>query len=75
MAAIPDHSRPQTIWVNVPEAQYEEFRNELYKLGIIESENRVPLLREQPTGDGQIRVKLTALPAAESATSNPATGR
>jgi hypothetical protein len=77
MAAIPDHTRPQTIWINVPENQYEYFKNELYIIGSIESESRVPMLREQPIGhaDGQIRVKLTALPAAETATPNPPTGR
>jgi Putative zinc-finger len=77
MAAIPDHTRPQTIWINVPENQYEYFKTELYIIGSIESESRVPMLREQPIGhaDGQIRVKLTALPAAEAALPDPPTGR
>jgi hypothetical protein len=75
MAAIPDRTRPQTIWINVPENQYEDFKKELNALGIIESEIRVPLLRDQATNDGHIRVKLTALPAAEAAPSNSATGR
>jgi hypothetical protein len=75
MAAIPDRTRPQTIWINVPENQYEDFKKELNTMGIIESETRVPLLRDQTTHDGQIRVKLTALPAAEAGPSNPATGR
>jgi hypothetical protein len=77
MAAIPDHTRPQTIWINVLENQYEEFKKELHALGIIESETRVPLLRDHAAGraDGHIRVKLTALPAGEIATPNPATDR
>jgi hypothetical protein len=66
MAAIPDITRPQTIWVNVPENQFEDFKRELFQLGIIESESRIPVLREQVT-DGRIRVKLTALPATEAA--------
>jgi hypothetical protein len=71
MAAIPDHTRPQTIWINVPETQYEEFKQELFKLGIIEAESRVPMLREQASqADGQIRVKLTALPHGEAAAPN-----
>ena len=75
IAAIPDRTRPQTIWINVPEYQYETFKKELHALGIIESETRVPLLRDQAAShsDGQIRVKLTAVPAAETAT--PPTGR
>ncbi len=75
IAAIPDRSRPQTIWINVPESQYEDFKRELHALGAIESEIRVPLLREQANeySDGQIRVKLTALPSNE--TSTPANGR
>ena len=77
MAAIPDHTRPQTIWINVPQNQYEQFKNELYMLGIIESEIRVPMLREPTAGhaDGQVRVKLTALPAGEAAPQNPPTDR
>ncbi|MGH7929885.1 MAG: hypothetical protein ACREQV_19050, partial [Candidatus Binatia bacterium] len=76
MAAIPDHTRPQTIWVNVPENQYEEFKRELYALGTIESETRVPLLRDQGAShDGHVRVKLTALPAGESAPANPTPDR
>jgi hypothetical protein len=77
MAAIPDRTRPQTIWINVPENQYEQFKKELHTLGIIESETRVPLLRDQAAtySDGQIRVKLTAVPAGEAATADPATGR
>ena len=76
MAAIPDRTRPQTIWINVPQNQYEQFKKELHTLGIIESETRVPMLRDpMATHDGQIRVKLTALPAGETATSNPAVGR
>jgi hypothetical protein len=77
MAAIPDRTRPQTIWINVPENQYEEFKRELHALGMIESEARVPLLRDQGVShsDGQIRVKLTALPAGETATPNSAGGR
>jgi hypothetical protein len=64
MAAIPDHSRPQTIWVNVPKNQYEQFKKELDALGTIESELAVPLLREQSAArdDGHVRVKLTAVP-------------
>jgi Putative zinc-finger len=67
MAAIPDHSRPQTIWVNVPKNQYEQFKKELDALGTIESELAVPLLREQSAvrGDGHVRVKLTAMPTVE----------
>jgi Putative zinc-finger len=76
MAAIPDRTRPQTIWINVPENQYEHFKNELYVLGVIESEIRVPMLREPEYTDGQLRVKLTALPAAESTSTNkPAVDR
>jgi hypothetical protein len=76
MAAIPDHSRPQTIWIKVPENQYEEFKRELHSLGTIESEARVPLLRDQGAShDGHVRVKLTALPAGETAPANPADGR
>jgi hypothetical protein len=76
MAAIPDRTRPQTIWINVPQDQYEQFKKELQTLGVIESENRVPLLRTQAAHqDGHIRVKLTALPAGETATPQPATGR
>jgi hypothetical protein len=77
MAAIPDHTRPQTIWINVLEDQYQEFKKELHALGIIESETRVPLLRDHAAGraDGHLRVKLTALPAGETATPNPATDR
>ena len=77
MAAIPDHTRPQTIWINVLENQYEEFKKELQALGIIESETRVPLLRDHAAGraDGHLRVKLTALPAGETATPNAATDR
>ena len=76
MAAIPDHTRPQTIWVNVPETQYEDFKKELYFLGIIESEVRVPLLRDQAAGgDGHVRVKLTAIPAGEAATEDSTSGR
>jgi hypothetical protein len=74
IAAIPDRTRPQTIWINVPEDQYESFKGELYTIGIIESESRVPMLREQTGGyaDRQIRVKLTAVPAAETASPNDA---
>jgi anti-sigma factor RsiW len=74
MAAIPDRTRPQTIWINVPEDQYESFKSELYTIGIIESESRVPMLREQTGGyaDRQIRVKLTAVPAPETASPNNA---
>jgi hypothetical protein len=76
IAAIPDRTRPQTIWINVPENQYEHFKSELYVLGIIESESRVPMLREPEYTDGQLRVKLTALPAAETTSTNkPATDR
>ena len=77
MAAIPDHARPQTIWVNVPKDQYEQFKKELRALGTIESEIRVPLLRDQTAahGDGQIRVRLTAMPTAESSTPNPPANR
>jgi hypothetical protein len=68
MAAIPDHARPQTIWVNIPKNQYEVFKHELNALGTIESEMAVPLLREQHAGqaDGQIRVKLIAIPTTET---------
>ncbi|HEX2226134.1 MAG TPA: DUF2275 domain-containing protein [Candidatus Binatia bacterium] len=74
MAAIPDRSRPQTIWINVPEDQYESFKSELYTIGIIESESRVPMLREQTGGyaDRQIRVKLTAVPPADTSSPNTA---
>ena len=74
MAAIPDRTRPQTIWINVPEDQYESFKSELHTIGIIESESRVPMLREQTGGyaDRQIRVKLTAVPPVETASPNDA---
>jgi hypothetical protein len=77
MAAIPDHARPQTIWVNVPTEQYEQFKKELQALGIIESEIRVPLLRDQTAahGDGQVRVRLTALPTADNSTPHAPTNR
>jgi anti-sigma factor RsiW len=77
MAAIPDHARPQTIWVNVPKDQYEQFKKELHALGIIESEIRVPLLRDQTAahGDGQVRVRLTAVPTADSSTPNAPANR
>jgi hypothetical protein len=77
MAAIPDHARPQTIWINVPENQYEDFKKELFYLGIIESEYRVPMLREQTAiqSDGQVRVKLTALPAVETVAPSPPASR
>jgi anti-sigma factor RsiW len=77
MAAIPDHARPQTIWVTVPKNQYEQFKKELDALGTIESEIRVPLLRDQTAAqiDGQIRVRLTAVPEADSSTPNPPAGR
>jgi anti-sigma factor RsiW len=67
-AAIPDHTRPQTIWVRIPHAQFEEFKREILNLGIIESESRVPMLHDQSVaqGDGHIRVKLTAVPASEA---------
>ena len=69
MSAIPDHTRPQTIWITVPSSQYEKFKMELQHLGTIQSESRVPLWRDNAPSqsDGQVRVKLTALPAAESA--------
>jgi hypothetical protein len=72
MAAIPDHSRPQTIWITVPKDQYEQFKKELQTLGTMESETRVPLLRDQAASqaDGHIRVKLTALPAADKPSLN-----
>ncbi len=68
MSAIPDHTRPQTIWITVPRSEYEKFKIELQHLGTIESESRVPLWRDNAASqsDGQVRVKLTALPAAES---------
>jgi hypothetical protein len=70
-AAIPDHTRPQTIWVRIPNAQFEEFKRELSNLGIIESEFQVPMLREQSADDGHIRVKLTAVPSADLPSANP----
>jgi Putative zinc-finger/Predicted integral membrane protein (DUF2275) len=77
MAAIPDQSRPQTIWVTVPKNQYEQFKKELHALGTIESETQVPLLRDQTAAqtDGQIRVKLTAMPGTDSPTPNPPASR
>ena len=77
MAAIPDHARPQTIWVTVPKNLYEQFKKELHALGTIESETEVPLLRDQTAAqtDGQIRVKLTAMPGADSPTPNPPASR
>ena len=77
MAAIPDQARPQTIWVTVPKNLYEQFKKELHALGTIESETQVPLLRDQTAAqtDGQIRVKLTAMPGADSPTSNPPASR
>ncbi|HEY7559457.1 MAG TPA: zf-HC2 domain-containing protein [Candidatus Binatia bacterium] len=77
MAAIPDNARPQTIWVTVPKNQYEQFKKELDALGTIESEIHVPLFRDQTAAqiDGQIRVRLTAIPEADSSTSNPPAGR
>jgi anti-sigma factor RsiW len=76
MAAIPDRTRPQTIWVNVPQNQFDEFIKELAILGAIESQTRVPLLRDQPSpADGQIRVRLTALPARDPKDTNASTGR
>ena len=77
MAAIPDHARPQTIWVTVPKNLYEQFKKELHALGTIESETQVPLLRDQTAAqtDGQIRVKLTAMPGADSPTPNPPASR
>ncbi len=67
MNAIPDHTRPQTIWITVPSSQYEKFKLELQYLGTIQSESRVPLWRDNAPSqsDGQIRVKLTALPAVD----------
>jgi hypothetical protein len=72
MAAIPDHTRPQTIWITVPKDQYEQFKKELQTLGNMESETRVPMLRDQSASqaDGHIRVKLTALPAADKPAAN-----
>jgi hypothetical protein len=70
-AAIPDHTRPQTIWVRIPNAQFQEFKRELSHLGIIESEFQVPMLREQSADDGHIRVKLTAVPSANLPPTNP----
>lgn len=77
MAAMPDHARSQTIWVTVPKNLYEQFKKELHALGTIESETRVPLLRDQTAAqtDGQIRVKLTAIPVADSSTPNPPASR
>jgi hypothetical protein len=77
MAAIPDRTRQQTIWVNVPQNQYEHFKNELQSLGTLESEHLVPTLRSQPAShsDGIIRVKLTALPPAETGAVNPSPGQ
>jgi len=77
MAAIPDHARPQTIWVTVPKNLYEQFKKELHALGTIESETQVPLLRDQTAAqaDGQIRVRLTAMPGADSSTPNPPASR
>ena len=77
MAAIPDQARPQTIWVTVPKNLYEQFKKELHALGTIESETEVPLLRDQTAAqtDGQIRVKLTAMPGADSPTPNPPASR
>jgi len=72
MAAIPDRTRPQTIWITVPKDQYEQFKKELQTLGTMESETRVPLLRDQAASqaDGHIRVKLTALPAVDKPSLN-----
>jgi Putative zinc-finger/Predicted integral membrane protein (DUF2275) len=77
MTAIPDQARPQTIWVTVPKNLYEQFKKELHALGTIESETEVPLLRDQTAAqtDGQIRVKLTAMPGADSPTPNPPASR
>jgi Putative zinc-finger len=76
MAAIPDRTHPQTIWVNVPQNQFDEFIKELEILGAIESQTRVPLLRDQTSpADGQIRVKLTALPARDPKDTNTSTDR
>ena len=77
MAAIPDQARPQTIWVTVPKNLYEQFKKELHALGTIESETEVPLLRDQTAAqtDGQLRVKLTAMPGADSPTSNAPASR
>jgi hypothetical protein len=77
MAAIPDHARPQTIWVTVPKNQYEQFKKDLDALGTIESEIHVPLLGDQTSAqiDGQIRVRLTAMPEADRSTPTPPAGR
>jgi hypothetical protein len=77
MAAIPDHARPQTIWVTVPKNQYEQFKKDLDALGTIESEIHVPLLGDQTSAqiDGQIRVRLTAMPEADRLTPTPPAGR
>lgn len=77
MTAIPDHTRPQTIWIIVPRNQYENFKSELQQLGTIESEARVPLWRDSAPSqsDGQLRVKLTALPTTDSPAADKPSGQ
>ena len=74
LAAVPDTTKPQTVWVTLPQSQYEQFKRELRAVGIIESESLFPLLRKEAAsqGDRQLQIKLTVIPAAETNRSGPA---
>jgi hypothetical protein len=74
LAAVPDTTQPQTVWITLPQSQYEQFKRDLRAVGTIESETHNPLLRSEPgeQTNGQLQIKLMVIPAAETNRSAPA---
>jgi hypothetical protein len=73
LAPIPESSKPQTVWVNLRQRDYEQFKKDLLTSATIESET-IPAAGQKEIEfkiDGELRVKLTILPTASPERANP----
>ncbi|HET8562237.1 MAG TPA: DUF2275 domain-containing protein [Candidatus Binatia bacterium] len=74
LPGIPRSDRPETLWLNIPQTDYDQFKKELATLGIIESERQIATRDKETTSkpDEPLRIRLTVLPARDAGQQAPA---
>ena len=73
MQVVARSGQSKTAWFTVSKNQYEQWKKELRTMGTVESETLVPLFGSEPgeQNNGQLQIKLTVLPPAETKRAAP----
>lgn len=71
LSTLPESATRQTIWLSIPQNQYERVKKDLSALGTIESESR-NVSASAPAADGQLRIMVIILTADEPGADRPA---